>query len=40
MAVADGSGTVNTDPLFLADRQAIINHVTAYASHRVTCRAW
>lgn len=31
MAVADNSGTVNADPQFVADRQAIINHVTAYA---------
>jgi acetoacetate decarboxylase/3-phenylpropionate/cinnamic acid dioxygenase small subunit len=28
---ADFSGSVNTDPQFIADRQAIINHVTAYA---------
>ena len=31
MALADNSGKVNTDPQFVADRQAIINHVTAYA---------
>jgi len=31
MAVADYSGTVNTDPTFIADRQAIINHVMAYS---------
>jgi acetoacetate decarboxylase len=31
MAVPDNSGTVNTDPMFMADRQAIINHVMAYA---------
>ena len=31
MAVADYSGTVNTDPQFMADRQAIINHVMAYS---------
>lgn len=28
---ADNSGTVNADPMFIADRQAIINHVMAYA---------
>lgn len=31
MALADNSGTVNTDPQYIADRQAILNHVTAYA---------
>jgi acetoacetate decarboxylase len=31
MAVADNSGTVHTDPQFIADRQAIINHVMAYS---------
>jgi acetoacetate decarboxylase len=31
MALADNSGKVNTDPTFIADRQAIINHVMAYA---------
>jgi hypothetical protein len=31
MAVADNSGTVYTDPIFIADRQAIINHVMAYS---------
>lgn len=31
MAVADNSGTVNTDVQFIADRQAIINHVMAYS---------
>ena len=31
MAIADNSGTVNTDPLFIADRQAILNHVMAYS---------
>jgi acetoacetate decarboxylase len=31
MARADNSGTVNTDPMFMADRQAIINHVMAYS---------
>ena len=31
MAVADSSGAVNTDPMFIADRQAIINHVMAYS---------
>ena len=28
---ADNSGTVHTDPTFIADRQAIINHVMAYS---------
>jgi Acetoacetate decarboxylase (ADC)/SnoaL-like domain len=28
---ADFSGTVHTDPMYVADRQAIINHVTAYS---------
>jgi hypothetical protein len=28
---ADNSGTVNADPMFLADRLAIINHMSAYA---------
>ncbi len=31
MALADNSGTVNTDIQFIADRQAIINHTMAYA---------
>jgi hypothetical protein len=31
MERADNSGTVNADPMFIADRQAIINHVMAYA---------
>lgn len=31
MAVADYSGSVNTDPQFIADRQAIVNHVMAYS---------
>ena len=31
MAIADYSGTVNTDPTFVADRLAIINHVMAYS---------
>jgi 3-phenylpropionate/cinnamic acid dioxygenase small subunit len=31
MERADNSGTVNTDPMFMADRQAIINHVMAYS---------
>lgn len=31
MAVSDYSGTVNTDPAFIADRLAIINHISAYA---------
>ena len=31
MEVADNSGTVHTDPMYIADRQAIINHVMAYA---------
>ena len=31
VAKADNSGVVNTDPQFIADRQAIINHVTAYS---------
>jgi 3-phenylpropionate/cinnamic acid dioxygenase small subunit len=29
--LADNSGKLNTDPMFMADRQAIINHVMAYA---------
>jgi hypothetical protein len=29
--LADNSGTVNTDPLFMADRLAIISHVMAYS---------
>lgn len=28
---ADNSGAVHTDPMFIADRQAIINHVMAYS---------
>lgn len=28
---ADFSGTVHTDPMYIADRQAIINHVMAYS---------
>jgi acetoacetate decarboxylase len=31
MERADNSGTVNPDPMFIADRQAIINHVMAYS---------
>jgi len=31
MVQADYSGSVNTDPQFIADRQAIVNHVTAYS---------
>jgi SnoaL-like domain len=31
VAVADNSGTVHTDPTYIADRQAIINHVMAYS---------
>jgi hypothetical protein len=31
MEKADTSGKANTDPQFMADRQAIINTVTAYA---------
>jgi len=31
LTLADNSGTVNTDPQFIADRQAIINHVMAYS---------
>lgn len=31
MAVADFSGEVHTDPTFVADRQAIVNHVMAYS---------
>jgi acetoacetate decarboxylase len=31
MAVADSSGTVNADPMFMADRLAITNHVMAYS---------
>lgn len=31
MPVADFSGTVNTDPQFIADRLAIQNHVMAYS---------
>ncbi len=31
MVQADPSGNVNTDIGFIADRQAIVNHVTAYA---------
>jgi 3-phenylpropionate/cinnamic acid dioxygenase small subunit len=31
MMQADYSGAVNTDPQFIADRQAIVNHVTAYS---------
>ena len=31
MTEADYSGIVNTDPQFIADRQAIVNHVTAYS---------
>ena len=31
MTQADYSGAVNTDVQFIADRQAIINHVTAYS---------
>jgi acetoacetate decarboxylase/3-phenylpropionate/cinnamic acid dioxygenase small subunit len=28
---ADNSGKVNTDPLFIADRLAIVNHISAYS---------
>ena len=31
MERADNSGSVNSDPTFVADRLAIVNHVTAYA---------
>jgi 3-phenylpropionate/cinnamic acid dioxygenase small subunit len=31
MEVADGSGQVNTDIQFIADRQAIVNTITAYS---------
>lgn len=31
MAQADGSGLPNANPGFIADRQAILNHMTAYA---------
>ena len=31
MATSDYSGTVNTDPQFIADRLAILNHINAYA---------
>ena len=31
MEVADGSGKVNTDIQFIADRQAIVNTITAYS---------
>ena len=31
MAIADYSGTVNTDATFVADRLAIVNHVMAYS---------
>jgi acetoacetate decarboxylase len=31
MELADNSGAVNTDPMFMADRLAIVNHVMAYA---------
>jgi acetoacetate decarboxylase len=31
MEKADNSGVVNTDPRFIADRLAILNHVTAYS---------
>lgn len=31
MAQADGSGRPNADPGFIADRQAILNHMTAYS---------
>ena len=31
MTVADNSGTVNADPGFMADRLAILNHVSAYS---------
>jgi hypothetical protein len=31
MEKADNSGAVKTDIQFIADRQAIVNHVTAYA---------
>jgi hypothetical protein len=31
MELADNSGKVNSDPMFMADRMAIINHVMAYS---------
>ena len=31
MAVADNSGSVNSDPTFMADRLAITNHILAYS---------
>ncbi len=31
MTQADNSGSVNTDTQFIADRQAIVNHVSAYS---------
>src|SRR5678815_2795132 len=31
VAKADNSGVVHTDPQYIADQQAIINHVTAYS---------
>ena len=31
MPRADNSGVVNNDPMFVADRLAIINHVMAYS---------
>src|ERR1700720_295206 len=31
MELADNSGKVNSDPMFIADRLAIINHVMAYS---------
>ena len=31
MPVADFSGTVNTDPMFIADRLAIQNHVNGFS---------
>ena len=31
MELADNSGSVNSDPMFVADRLAIINHVMAYS---------
>ncbi|MBW1997246.1 MAG: nuclear transport factor 2 family protein [Deltaproteobacteria bacterium] len=31
MEKADNSGAVHADPQYMADRQAIINHVTAYS---------
>jgi hypothetical protein len=31
MEVADNSGTVNSDPIFMADRLAIVNHLMAYS---------